>query len=207
MQMSDCRKDRYELRIVHRAYVLFAFLWALAVCDRRNARAVTTRRCPRSSVRMIAVALAAVMLGSCASSKKASSKTQPRPARLAVCPKWRTGTALDGFEAVDSRLPSISKQLLGRDVRYRRGVTTVRIVVGLNIEDELEDWDMSGYERRRGSRTMHVFRSGVAPEMRLAVWYEPAASVMCSSLAVVSNGLSEIQLLAVVDALHVDPSA
>jgi hypothetical protein len=155
---------------------------------------------PRPTRGLAAVGVVALLvLASC-------SSADPGPAQRAstpdICPPLSARPALDGFELVDRRLPALTKELLGHDDRYKQGAQDVRLTSGLNIEDELEDMELEGYQTHRGARNIHVMHSLVFKTLRVALWTEPGERERCNQLALVAHGLTEPELLRVVDAVR-----
>jgi hypothetical protein len=151
-----------------------------------------------------AASLVALATACGSTSGKPARGPKPRqPSATTVCPSWRAGAALSGFTTTDSQLPALSKTVLGRDVRYRKGAVEVRITSGVDVEAQLEDLDFDGYSTERGRREVRLLRSVVVSELLLASWHEPGVRGNCGVLSVVSHGLDETRLLSLVDDLTV----
>jgi len=144
-------------------------------------------------------AVAFVVLAGCSSADPGPTQRASTPD---ICPPLSAGPALDGFQLVDRRLPALSKELLGHDDRYKRGLQEVRLTSGLNIEDELEDMELDGFQTALGQRSVRVMHSLVQAPLRVALWAEPGERAKCNNLAVVSHGLDQAALIAVVDAVR-----
>jgi hypothetical protein len=146
-----------------------------------------------------AAVVAFVVLAGCSSADPGPSQRASSPD---ICPPLSARPTLDGFQLIDRRLPALSKELLGHDDRYKRGAQDIRLTSGLNIEDELEDMELDGYQTERGQRSVRVLHSLVVPALRVALWTEPGERARCNNLAVVTHGLGETALLGVVDAVR-----
>jgi hypothetical protein len=160
---------------------------------RRSAHFLSTR----GLAAVVFVAL--LVVAGCSSSE---SGPRQRASTPDICPPLSATPALSGFELVDRRLPALTKELLGHDDRYKRGAQDVRLTSGLNIEDELEDMELDGYQTQRGERNVRVMHSLAFKTLRVALWTEPGEKQRCDQLAVVAHGLTEQQLVAVVDAVR-----
>jgi hypothetical protein len=131
-------------------------------------------------------------------------KTTPttRPAKLHACAPWKLGPAFDDYTVTNSNLSAISKTQLGRDSTFRHGATTLRLSSGVNVEDELEDWDLNEREVDHGGRSIELLDSAVNPNMLLALWEQPGIDGICANYTLVAHGLPVEQLLALVDNVH-----